>query len=283
MLLGCEVEHVLLCPSALLFSISVSLLLILLTLLLPPLLLLLLATVPARKLEATGPVICMSVLSTPPQHHLLVVHEGSGAAVWDLRAQVLEAVLNPDDVSSIGTHLADVTTAAWMPGSSKGDFATGHDDGMICIWDLPAMSSSSSPTSSSSFSKQVRFMSDMLHQQQPSQKAPPAQLVSQLDVISSSSGNSQGRQSSRSAPKCRPVRELLFAAAAVECLAVFGGDECDRPDGLTLLPLPEPCQVSHVTRLQHPMSDSMTHWPRADPTTLLASHSANPNCRFRTW
>lgn len=193
----------------------------------------------------------MSVLSMPPHHYLLVVHEGSGAAVWDLRAQIIVAVARHGGssgdgrgnggedgpaaaASSTSSKLAAITAAAWLPGSSKGDFASGHSDGAVCIWDMPASAGNSSSITSNGPIKQ---------QQQPLQ----AQLVSQLQGGSSaSSGGSPKKHrhsSSRAGPRLRPVASLAFAAGAVECLVVFGGNEEDRPDGLTLLPLPEPSQV----------------------------------------
>lgn len=219
-------------------------------------------TVPARRLAAAGPVVSMSVLSMPPQHYLLVVHEGSGAAVWDLRAQIMVAVAGHgsgsgggrgnggDDgpaaaASSTSSKLAAITAAAWLPGSSKGDFATGHQDGAVCIWDMPASAGNSTSSTTSN---------GPIKQQQTLQ----AQLVSQLQGGSSaSSGGSPKRHrhsSSRAGPRLRPVASLEFAAGAVECLVVFGGNEEDRPDGLTLLPLPEPapvCAEAPCTRLLH--------------------------------
>lgn len=187
-------------------------------------------------------MVCMSVLSMPPHHYLLVVHEGSGAAVWDLRGQVTVAVLNTSgsggDGDGVGSsRLAGVTTAAWLPGSSKGDFATGHDDGAVYVWEMPASAGGSSISvgnsngNTSSLSKQAGLPGDML---QPHRQTLQAQLVSRL----------QGSGSSRATARHRPVKSLEFVAGAVECVVVFGGNEFDRPDGLTLLPLPEPSQVS---------------------------------------
>lgn len=240
----------------------------------------------------------MSVLSMPPHHYLLVVHEGSGAAVWDLRAQLVVAVLSNGSSSGGGaggggsaggvdsngrsspsipsSRFAPITTAAWLPGSSKGDFATGHEDGAICIWEMPPSAGSSSSSSSSAAnvaatsngsggsrapgkaSSDVLFAQQQLHPQQH-RHSLQAQLVSQVYV--SSSGASGGRaspglgaathhHSSSSSggrlggSRCRPVQSVEFVGGQVECLAVFGGNEVDRPDGLTLVPLPEPVQVS---------------------------------------
>jgi hypothetical protein len=209
--------------------------------------------VPARRLAATGPVVCMSVLSMPPHHYLLVVHEGSGAAVWDLRAQLIVAVLGHSSGDTVGVSAnggssssrpAAITAATWLPGSSKGDFATGHEDGTVCIWDMPPSAGSSASSSvSNGPSTQSKLPGDVLQQQHKLQ----AQLVSQLQGSSSArSGGSPKKRagrSSRAGPRYRPVKSLEFVAGTVECLAVFGGNEVDRPDGLTLLPLPEPAQV----------------------------------------
>jgi hypothetical protein len=194
----------------------------------------------------------MSVLSMPPHHYLLVVHEGSGAAVWDLRAQVIVAVLSnsSDDSSrdkgssSGGGRQSPITAAAWLPGSSKGDFATGHADGAVCIWEMPPSAGSDSTCLNSS-SKAAKLPGDVLQQQRQTLQA---QLVSQLHISggAASSGASprrQGHRCSKAAARCRAVKSLDFAAGAVECLVVYGGNEMDRPDGLTLLPLPEPKQV----------------------------------------
>lgn len=211
--------------------------------------------VPARRLAASGPIVCMSVLSMPPHHYLLVVHEGSGAAVWDLRAQLIVAVLGHNSGDAIGSAAnggsssrpAAITAAAWLPGSSKGDFATGHEDGAVCIWDMPpSAGSSASSSTSNGTGKQSKLAGDVLQPLQQ-QHSLQAQLVSQLQGSSSaSSGGSPKKRagkSNRAGPRYRPVKSLEFAAGAVECLAVFGGNEVDRPNGLTLLPLPEPTQV----------------------------------------
>lgn len=225
--------------------------------------------VPTRRLSATGPVVCMSVLSMPPHHYLLVVHEGSGAAVWDLRAQIVVAVLSHNssstgaDGSGGGTahsssKLAKITAAEWLPGSSKGDFATGHIDGSVRIWEMPASASAAAGGTVSSAaavnnavdgaSKASKLAGEVL-QQQP--KTLQAQLVSQLQGGSSSVGSGggsgspkrHGRSGSRGGVRFRPVKTIAFVAGATEFLAVFGGNDVDRPDGLTLLPLPEPSQV----------------------------------------
>lgn len=220
--------------------------------------------VPARRLAASGPVVCMSVLSMPPHHYLLVVHEGSGAAVWDFRAQVVVAVLShisssaadgesnvvsANGGSSQHKRMAAITAAAWLPGSSKGDFATGHQDGSVCVWDMPPSAGNTTGSTSNGSSKAGKLPRDLLQQQQTLQ----AQLVLQLQgsSISASYGGSgdgsptkkHGHRSSRAGPRYRPVASLDFVGGAVECLAVFGGNDVDRPDGLTLLPLPEPTQV----------------------------------------
>lgn len=196
----------------------------------------------------------MSVLSMPPHHYLLIVHEGSGAAMWDLRAQVVVAVANgangtcsSSNDDSSDSQLAAITAAVWLPGSSKGDFATGHRDGAVCIWEMPASAGSNGSSSSNSTTKQAAKLSgDAQHQQQ--QHSMRAQLVAELQVGSSSrnstaGGSSPRHQGRKHSSRCRPVKTLEFVAGPLECLAVFGGDEVDRPDGLTLLPLPEPAQV----------------------------------------
>jgi hypothetical protein len=245
-----------------------------------PLPLHLVLTVPARRLAGAGPIVCMSVLSMPPHHYLLVVHEGSGAAVWDLRAQIIVAVArhsssgggggcnSGDDghtasASSTSSKLAAITAAAWLPGSSKGDFATGHVDGAVCIWEMPASAGNSATSSSATSNGPVK-------QQQTLQ----AKLVSQLQGGSSASGGGSPKKhrhsSSRAGPRLRPVASLEFAAGAVECLVVFGGNEEDRPDGLTLRPLPEPSPVrltasctrlSAYARRTATGSCACSHWP----------------------
>lgn len=222
--------------------------------------------VSARRLSAAGAVVCMSVLSMPPHHYLLVVHEGSGAAVWDLRAQIVVAVLGHSSSSSgadggsggsttSSSKLAAITAAAWLPGSSKGDFATGHVDGSVSIWEMPASAGGSTaaaaPGPSDGMPSRAGKLAGevILQQQQP--KTLQAQLVSHLQGGSAGSGSAggsgsprrHGRNSSRGGVRYRPVKSLEFVAGATECLVVFGGNNLDRPDGLTLLPLPEPTQV----------------------------------------
>jgi hypothetical protein len=197
-----------------------------------------LAAVPARSLAAKGRVVQLEVLSTPPHQHLLAVHEGR-AAVWDLRAQALVAVVDASAAAEAAAAAA-VTAAAWLPGSSKGDFATGHADGSVCIWALPAGAGSTGPHSSS----KARHSSAS---QPPDSPRPQLQacLVQQLHVCcSSQASSSPKRKAHRAAPRCHPVRQLHFVAGSVECVAVLGGGEVDRPESLALLPIPEPRPVS---------------------------------------
>jgi hypothetical protein len=158
------------------------------------------------------------------------------------------------------SKLAKITAAEWLPGSSKGDFATGHIDGSVRIWEMPASASAAAGGSVSSAaaannpgdgaSKASKLAGEVLQQQQQP-KTLHAQLVSQLQGGSSSAGSGggsgspkrHGRSGSRGGVRFRPVKTIAFVAGSTECLAVFGGNDVDRPDGLTLLPLPEPSQV----------------------------------------
>jgi hypothetical protein len=176
----------------------------------------------------------LEVLSAPPHQYLLAVHEGSGAAVWDLRAQALAAVLPS------GTAAA--TAAAWLPGSSDGDFVTGHADGAVCVWAMPPAADGSSGSSNSSSNTAANGSAAP-----PEQQALQASLVHELRVCGSSSAAGAGRRSpgrrpphkAASAPRCHPVRRVEFVAGAVECVAVLGGGELDAPEALALLLLPE--------------------------------------------
>lgn len=198
--------------------------------------LLFLLVVAPRRLDAAGAVTCLSVLSQPPYQHLLVVHEDSGAGVWDLRAQVLVASARSGD------H-GQVTAAAWLHNSSRGDFATGHASGNINIWSLSAGSDSSSN------STWQATASNMPEQQKPL-------LLEQLQVFPQSrprnsrveSTKASTAASSRSKGRCRAVLTLQHVPGRTESLLVFGGGDVDKPDGLVLLPLPEPKVVSPARR-----------------------------------
>lgn len=208
----------------------------------------LLHAVPARKLDASGPVILLSVQSDAPYQHLLVLHQGSGAAVWDLRAQIL--------VTRVRSDAGQMTAAEWLHGSSRGDFATGHANGDINVWSLVDRSSSSGgggvfSTSSSSGgggsnwqdADKTKLTQQLLHPQLLAQLRVTASGCPVQQRVSSPRRGRAQRQplcTESGRHKCRPVQSLHYVSMGnAEGLLVFGGGEEGQPDGLLLLPLPE--------------------------------------------
>jgi hypothetical protein len=210
----------------------------------------------------------MAASSRPPTHLLLTVHAGSGAAVWDMRAQQLVAVVvgSGDDgsghlsprVSGSVRGSAPVTSAVWLggaekdgssggggsgggggsSGSSRGDFATGHSNGEILIWALPTDSNhhdQQQPEPPAGLKGKATAMAAAAaaaaaaaigRGDKPQGPLPP-RLVSRLRVVQSSTAQA--------------VRALSYLVVdGRESLLALGGQEEDRPNGLTLLPIPQP-------------------------------------------
>lgn len=234
---------------------------------------------------AAGAVVALAVKNWPGQQLLLVVHERSGAAVWDLRAQVLLAQLphissggggsSDDDGTESDAERASgkvcagdgrITAVAWLEsnlGHAVGDFLTGHADGSIRVWALPADSSGSSSAADSAprgampavQQKQQRKHTELLQPQlllQLSCGQQAGQTGSWADLRSNpSSGRSQqvrgvtcvrcaGRDSSSSWSDC--------------CLLVQQGSEAEGEQRLLLVPLPQLHQEQEVN------SCTSTHW-----------------------
>jgi hypothetical protein len=190
----------------------------------------------------------LAVQSSAPYQHLLSLHQESGVAVWDLRAQALVTRVH---AGSSGSS-SQIVAAEWLQGSGRGDFATGHVNGDINIWSIGETSSGSS------WQATAQVAASMQQMLQP-------QLLTQLRVTPSagSSAYGQPQQQRRSASplrgkpvqqqqqrqqpvqRCRPVASLQqVSMGRAEGLLVFGGGDEMQPDGLVLLPLPEPKLVS---------------------------------------
>ncbi|KAI8474766.1 MAG: hypothetical protein J3K34DRAFT_490656 [Monoraphidium minutum] len=189
-------------------------------------------SIPAKKLEASGEVTWLSALSRPPVHLLLAVHSGGGAAVWDLRAQRLVAVVPPSGAAARspspggrGGRGARVTAAAWLGGGPRGDFVTGHAGGDVLVWALPqgalsGVGAAQPPDAGVGAGA-------------PGGGDAPLQprLLSRLRVVQPAGG------------AARAVRAVEFLVSGKkESLLVFGGQEADMPDGLAVLELPLPTE-----------------------------------------
>ncbi|KAF8064591.1 hypothetical protein HT031_003392 [Scenedesmus sp. PABB004] len=175
-----------------------------------------------RKLDAEGAVQSLCVQCAAPHRHLLAVHAGSGAAVWDLRAQALVARVPAGKPAGSGP----VTAAAWLHGSAKGAFATGHDGGDVNVWALP----------DGVATQQQQLQQPLLAAQLRVLACPPAR------------GRKPARRHDAAQPRPpgRPVRALAHVPGRGEGLLVFGGGEPGQPDGLVLLPLPAPRLASGI-------------------------------------
>jgi hypothetical protein len=170
-----------------------------------------------KQLQAVGSVVCVRSSTDTPVVRLLVVHTGSGAAVWDVRPQQLLAVVNTSNSAVPYTRSArgsgNVTAACWLHNPKRGDFATGHEYGDVNIWAMPAGAAGGTPGAAA---------------------AGEANLVPTLLV-----------QLQVAPPPCRAIRSLQHVYGKHEQLLVFGGQDQDQPDGLVLLPLPKHNQVRH--------------------------------------
>jgi hypothetical protein len=174
-----------------------------------------------KQLQAVGSVVAVRSSTDTPVVRLLVVHAGSGAAVWDVRPQQLVAVVNTTNSAVPYTRSArgsgNVTAACWIHNPKRGDFATGHEYGDVNIWALPAAAAAGGGGSSSTSAAAAAGEASLV----------PTLLV-QLQVAP---------------PPCRAIRSLQHVYGKHEQLLVWGGQDQDQPDGLVLLPLPKHHQV----------------------------------------
>lgn len=92
------------------------------------------------KLDASGEVTHIATESEGRTHRMLCLHSQSGAAIWDVSAQELIAVMGHKNSKTAHSarQSGAVAAACWIPDSSKGDFATGHAGGDVNVWALPA-------------------------------------------------------------------------------------------------------------------------------------------------
>eukprot|EP00877_Chromochloris_zofingiensis_P001873 jgi/Chrzof1/11687/Cz06g05130.t1 len=97
-------------------------------------------TIHPDKLDASGEVTHIATESEGRTHRMLCLHSQSGAAIWDVSAQELIAVMGHKNSKTAHSarQSGAVAAACWIPDSSKGDFATGHAGGDVNVWALPA-------------------------------------------------------------------------------------------------------------------------------------------------
>eukprot|EP00879_Flechtneria_rotunda_P011333 GHRR01011838.1.p1 GENE.GHRR01011838.1~~GHRR01011838.1.p1 ORF type:complete len:1352 (+),score=605.93 GHRR01011838.1:400-4455(+) len=244
-----------------------------------------------QKLLASGPVQLLSVKTALQQQLLLVAHEGSGLAVWDLRAQVLlatvshrqtgsnvqpeswepsaaatiEAAAATAEGNSDRASISRITAAAWVHDSSRGDVATGHANGDVCIWAFPAAAQASNSTSCSSGTSLLGVAGQL-------------QLFTKLQVAAASSPCKGPRSRSlqhNGSPSDgrRPVVALQYVQppSRTACLLVLGGLHNVAADSLVLLPLPERQQVRGIDEELSPAKQTSQHHQQqtaAAPTKL---------------
>lgn len=105
------------------------------------------AVLPEQMGGALGPVTSVSAQAVGRMQLVLLTHEHTGAVVWDLNSQALVARVAPGGGSSEPGATAPprgaaadassrITTACWTT-HRRGDFATGHEDGDVMVWQLP--------------------------------------------------------------------------------------------------------------------------------------------------
>ena len=101
----------------------------------------------ADELDAEGELTSLSALSVGDCQHLLGVHAGSGAFVWELRHQVClakttlavtakEAVDCEEDAQVELAAAGPARTASWL-GAQAEAFASGHEMGQVLVWMIP--------------------------------------------------------------------------------------------------------------------------------------------------
>ncbi|GBF90962.1 hypothetical protein Rsub_03817 [Raphidocelis subcapitata] len=186
-------------------------------------------TIPAKKVEARGEVTLLAAASRPPAELLLSVHSGSGAAVWDLRAQQLVAVVPGGSGGGAASKRGggrggqQVTAAAWLGGGRRGDLATGHASGDVCVWALPQATAAAAVGGTSA--------APHASGQQPPGPAPAAapaerasleaRLLSRLRVTS--------RPSASAPPPSWPILHLKYLEAGLA--GVVAGDSSGSGSG----------------------------------------------------
>ncbi len=159
----------------------------------------------AEDLDASGAVVALAVARAGDRPLLLAVHAGSGALVWDLRAQrVLCAA--PDDPADPSRP----TAACWV-GEGAAAFAVGYDDGSVLVWGVPPRAAAVAA-------------------------APAGAAAEDCLLVLSLRAAPDGAAAA-------PARALAFLAGGPgtprgeDCLLVCGGQPAGDPDALALLPL----------------------------------------------
>ncbi len=209
-------------------------------------------TVSAKKLEAKGEVTFLATLSKPPVHLLLAVHSGGGAAVWDMRAQQLVAVVSAGSSRAAAQRAGGgaggakaggaaaggaVTAAAWLGGGLRGDFATGHANGEVLVWALPQQPSLDATAGADAATFAALAATGARH--------PPAAAAAAAAAAAPLEPRLLSRLRVAQSAAVRPVASLQYLVTGKrECVLVLGGQEGGSPDGLALLPLPMPTEVS---------------------------------------
>ncbi|CAD7704413.1 unnamed protein product [Ostreobium quekettii] len=153
------------------------------------------------KFKAVGEMINISVAPSDEDPLLLALHSGSGATIWDMRAQrPIIRVVQAKGADTLLARAGPLTTACWVTAQHCPSlFATGHESGDILVWSIPEPS--------------MRVFGG----------AP--QLVAHLRVALGSA-------------TARPIMGLSFVSGPQGSLVVFGGQSKEQPDTLTLIQLP---------------------------------------------
>ncbi|KAK9908560.1 hypothetical protein WJX75_009693 [Coccomyxa subellipsoidea] len=183
---------------------------------------------------ARGAVAVLAAHSLGDQHRLLIVHEDSGAVIWDLRYQCVVAYAhNSFRVASEegNSHSAaagrdaesgeecpnDPTMAACWVGPQGDCIATGHQSGTVRVWGLPESATREAPP------------------EMPEQAVLYAELRVALD-----------------GEPAAPVRALRHVSGGKSGgqsgLLVLGGQDAEQPDVLSMLPLQSPSEEAEGAR-----------------------------------
>ncbi|KAK9839762.1 hypothetical protein WJX84_009163, partial [Apatococcus fuscideae] len=171
----------------------------------------------AEDVHASGEIVGMAAFSHGDQRRLLLVHAESGAVIWDIRYQTVIAATNKAQISGDVLGASDVleatgvqeagkyTAGCWL-GSKGTFFATGHQNGTICIWATPKLAASNAPPAA------------------PLPCAPMQQLHVTPPHLPAA-----------------PIEDLVFVSHDSfdnSSLLILGGQAEDEPAVLSLLPMP---------------------------------------------
>eukprot|EP00890_Picochlorum_soloecismus_P000396 jgi/Picsp_1/1357/NSC_04837-R1_transducin wd40 domain-containing protein len=155
-------------------------------------------------IEAAGKVVAIETTQNEDRPLALIVHQDSGAVVWDIRSErvIAAAVEDSNDPSK-------PTCACWV-GARSNCFAVGYDDGSILVWGIPASTLKSSCAKSGGIQDAVLVL--------PLRVCPDDQTATAIKKMTFILGD-----------KGTPYEK--------DCILTLGGQRRGEPEALSLLSL----------------------------------------------